>query len=188
MSVEQLDSDQMILLTPVNSFGPPDMASVEMPVPTGQLVVTSQVPIQAATNISVNITNPLINGTNQGASGHPTHHEWVWFQLERTGWLQFRAGQKTECRSIGLIVHQELRVLPLKDPMIELLRCVDRIWQCPGCGMGSSKVTQDGMVDGALVPLRMHPLQWWRCTLGVQGGWVPPRWMQSGETHQGGGR
>ena len=80
MSVEWMDSVQMILLTPVSSFGPPDMAGIEMPVPAGQPVVTSQVPTQVTTNISVNVTNPLINGTNQGASGHPTQHEWVWFK------------------------------------------------------------------------------------------------------------
>ena len=45
MSVEWMDSEQTILLTPVSSFGPPDTASVKMPVPTGQLVITIQVPI-----------------------------------------------------------------------------------------------------------------------------------------------
>ena len=58
------------------------MAGIEMPVSTGQLVVTSQVTTQVATNISANATNPLIIGTNQGAVGCPTHHDWVWFQLE----------------------------------------------------------------------------------------------------------
>ena len=84
-----------------------------MPVPTGQPVVISQVPTQAATNISANITNPLINGTNQGASGHPTHHEWVWFWLEGQAGCNWEPGQ-TECRLITLVVHQELGVLPLK--------------------------------------------------------------------------
>ena len=64
----------------MSSFGPPDMAGIE--IPTGQPVVISQVPTHAATNISVNVTNPVINGTNQDASGHTTCHEWVWFQLE----------------------------------------------------------------------------------------------------------
>ena len=72
MLVEQLDSDQMILLTPMSSFRPPDTASVVTPVPIGQLVITSQVPTQAATSIGANVTNPLINGTNLGASGQPT--------------------------------------------------------------------------------------------------------------------
>ena len=53
------------------------MASIEMPMPTSQPLVTSQVPHQAATNNSVNVTNPLINGTNQGAGGHPTGYEQV---------------------------------------------------------------------------------------------------------------
>ena len=75
MSVEWSDSDQMILLTPASSFGPPDMAGIEISVPTGQPVVTSQVPNQVATNISANATNPSIIGTNQVASGPPTHHE-----------------------------------------------------------------------------------------------------------------
>ena len=65
----------MILLTPKSSFGPLDMASVETPVPAGQLVLTSQVPTQAVTSISVNVTNPLIDDTNQGVSGDPTCHE-----------------------------------------------------------------------------------------------------------------
>ena len=87
MSVEQMDSDQMILLFPASSFGPLDMASIETPIPTEQSVVTIQVPTQVTTNISVNVTNPLINGTNLGASGHPTCHEFVWFQLEgQTSW------------------------------------------------------------------------------------------------------
>ena len=83
------------------------MTSIDMSVPTGQLVVTSQVPTQAATNISVNVTNPLINaatnisvnvtnplinGTNQSASGHPTYHELVWFWLEGQASLPFVAG------------------------------------------------------------------------------------------------
>ena len=79
MSVELSDSEQMMLLTPMGSFGPPDMAGVETHVPTRQPVVTSQVPIQVSTYISVNVTNPLVNGTNQGACGCPSHHKWVWF-------------------------------------------------------------------------------------------------------------
>ena len=70
MSVEQSDSDQMILL-PLWVLLDLDVASVDTPVPAGQPVVTSQVPTQAVTSISANITNPLINGTNQGASGCP---------------------------------------------------------------------------------------------------------------------
>ena len=113
MSVEQLDSDQMIPLTPISSFGHLDMAGIEIPVPTGKLVVTSQVPTQAATNISANVTNPLINGTNQGTGGCPTSHEWVWFQLEEQSGCNLGLAQ-TECRSVTLVVHQDLGVLPLK--------------------------------------------------------------------------
>ena len=67
----------MIPLNPVTSFGPLDMASVETTVPAGQLVVTSHIPTQAVTIIGANVTNPLINGTNLGASGQPTWHEWL---------------------------------------------------------------------------------------------------------------
>ena len=134
MSIEQSDSDQVVLLTPVSSVGPQDMAGTETYVPTGQLVVTSQVPIQVATDISANVTNPLINGTNQGANGHPTHHEWVWF------WLEGQAGYNLgpawpECRSIALVVHQELGVMPLRiqqlsyqDVLIEYDLEVDVEW------------------------------------------------------------
>ena len=72
----------MVLLTLVCSFGPLDMAGIETPVSTGQLGVNSQVPTQAATNISTNVTNPFVNSNNQDACGHPTHHKWVWFRLE----------------------------------------------------------------------------------------------------------
>ena len=73
MSLDHLDSDQIILLTPVSSAG------IETPVATGQLVVTTQVPTQAPTYINANVTNPFINGTNQDAGGCPTCHDWVWF-------------------------------------------------------------------------------------------------------------
>ena len=124
----------MIPLTPASSFGPLDMAGVEMPVPTGQPVVISQVPTQAATNISANATSPSINGTNQGASGHPSCHEWVWF------WLEGQAGcnlvpAQTECTSMTLVVHQELGMLPLKvqqlsyqDALIEFDSIMDVEW------------------------------------------------------------
>ena len=79
MPIEHSDSSQMIPLTPMSSFGPPGMGGFEMPVSAGQPVVTRQVPTQTATKLSVNVINPLINSTNQGAGCHPTHHEWVWF-------------------------------------------------------------------------------------------------------------
>ena len=65
----------------MSSFRPLDIASVAMPVPTGQLVITSQVPAQTATNISVTITNHLVEGTNQDVCGCPTCHEWVDFVM-----------------------------------------------------------------------------------------------------------
>ena len=134
MSVEHLDTDQMILLTPASSFGLPDMASIETPVPAGQPVVTIQVPIQASTNISVNVTYPLIDGTNQGARGCHTCHEWVLF------WWEGQAGCNlgpawTECRLITLVVHQDRGVLLLKiqwlsfwDELIEFDTAVDVEW------------------------------------------------------------
>ena len=79
MLVEQSDTEQTIPLTPMSCSGPLDTADVVIPVPTGQPVITNQVPTQTATNISANITNPLVNSTNQDACGHPTHHELVWF-------------------------------------------------------------------------------------------------------------
>ena len=108
-----MDSNQMILLTTVSSLGPLDMAGIEIPVSVGQPAVTSMVPTQAATNISANITNPLIHGTNQGAGGHPTHHEWVWSLLEGQAGCNLGLAW-IECKLIALVVHQELRVLPLK--------------------------------------------------------------------------
>ena len=121
--------------------------------PTGQPVITNQVPTQTATNISANITNPLVNSTNQDTCGHPTDHELVWF------WLEGKAGcdlglVQIECRSIELVVHQELGV---EDPTIELLGCVDRNWQCCGCGMGSKKLLRMEWWMGALCHLECIP-------------------------------
>ena len=79
MSVDWMDPDQTVPQTPMSSFVSLDMVSIETPMPTGQPVITSQVPTQATTKISTNVTNPLINSTNQDACGHPTHYEWVWF-------------------------------------------------------------------------------------------------------------
>ena len=79
MFVQGSDSDQTIPLTPVSSFRPLDMVGEVMPVPTAQPVVTNQVTTQTVTNISADVTNPLVNSTNQDACDHPTDHEWVWF-------------------------------------------------------------------------------------------------------------
>ena len=77
MSVEQLDSDHTLPLTPASSFGSLDMVAIDITVSTGQMVMTSQVPTQVMTNLSVNATNPFVmnTSTNQGASGCPTCHE-----------------------------------------------------------------------------------------------------------------
>ena len=72
-----MDSEQMILLIPMTSFGPLDMASIEMPRFTGQLIVISQAPTKVTTNITVHVTNILANVTNQSVSGCPIYHEWV---------------------------------------------------------------------------------------------------------------
>ena len=65
-------------------------------------------------NPNVNITNHSImnTSTNQGASVHPIHPEWVWFRLEGLSGCSLGPAQM-EFQSITLIVHQELRVRPL---------------------------------------------------------------------------
>ena len=57
------------------------MVDIDTTVSTGQLVVTSEVSNLLMTSPSVSTTNPFLmnTSTNQGASGHPTCHEWVWF-------------------------------------------------------------------------------------------------------------
>ena len=92
------------------------MVTIDTAVSTRQLVVTSQVPpTQEMINTSVNAANPfvMITSTNQGASGHPTHHEWVWFWLEDQSGGSLGPAQM-ECQSITLIVPQELGVMPLR--------------------------------------------------------------------------
>ena len=115
MLVRQSDSDQTLPLTPASSFGHPDMVALDMAVSIGQTLVTSQVSTQMKVNISTIVPNPLttFTSTNQGTGGHFTHHEWVW------SWLEGQAGGSldpahTECWSITLVVHQELRVMPLR--------------------------------------------------------------------------
>ena len=91
------------------------MVATDMAVSTGQLVVTSQVPTQVMANPSINATYLFVmnTSTNQGTSGCPTLHEWVWFQLEHhsngslgPAWV--------ECQSIALVMHQEVEVMPLR--------------------------------------------------------------------------
>ena len=124
---------------------------------------------------------PLLNGTSQGASGTP-HSPWVGVvPMRGAGWLQFVGWSHLWCtRSLGAAI---------EGPTIELLRSVNRIWQHHGYGMGNPKVTQDGTVDGGPMSLRMCPMQWWRCTLEIQGrGMGAPRWTHNGLTHQGWGQ
>ena len=79
MSINQLDSDHTLPLSPASSSGAPDTVAIDITVSTGQPVVTSQVPTQVMTNPSISATNPFVTNanTNHGTSGHPTHHEWV---------------------------------------------------------------------------------------------------------------
>ena len=82
--IEWSDSEQTPPLTPISSFGPLDTVTINTATSAGQPVVTNQVPNQVVTNPNVNATNHSIanSSTNQGASGHPICHEWVWFRLE----------------------------------------------------------------------------------------------------------
>ena len=98
MSVKQSYSDHTLSLTPACSFRCPDMVPIGMAVSTVQLMVASQVATHAMTNTRINAANPfpVITSTNQGASGHPTYHEWVWFQLEGQSSCSLGPAQ-TEC-------------------------------------------------------------------------------------------
>ena len=105
MSIKQSDSYHTLPLTPASSFRSPDTVAINTAVSTGQPVVTSQVRTQVMTNTSVNTTNPFttITNTNQGASGHPTCHEWKWFWLE--GHTDGSLGPAcAECQSVTLVV------------------------------------------------------------------------------------
>ena len=64
----------------------PDTVTIDMAMSAGQPVVTNHIHDQVATNPNVNAIKPTVanTSTNHGASGHPIHHEWVWFRLE--GW------------------------------------------------------------------------------------------------------
>ena len=97
MTIEWTDSDQTLPLTPVSSFGPPDMVTIDMDISAGQ-VVTNQVPTPVTTNPNVNTTNHSIvnTSTNQDAGGHPIHHEWLWFRLEGHSGCSLGPAQ-TEC-------------------------------------------------------------------------------------------
>ena len=81
MSIIRSDYDHTLPLTPASFFTPLDTVAIDTTIPTGQLVVTGQVPTHVMINTSVNATNPFlrITRTNQGVGGYPTHHEWAWF-------------------------------------------------------------------------------------------------------------
>ena len=100
---------------PCQFFVPPDMVAVDMTVSTGQLAVTSQVPTQVTTIPNVNTTYPSVTNisTNQGASGHPTCHEWVWIWLEGQSGCSSGLAWMEYC-PFTLIMHQELGVMPLR--------------------------------------------------------------------------
>ena len=115
MSIRQLDSNQTLPLTPASSFSPLDMVTLNIGVYTGQMVVTTQVPIQMMANTSTVAANPLttFTSTNQGTGGQLTHHEWVWFQLESQAGGSLVPAHM-QCQSIALVVHQKLGVMPLR--------------------------------------------------------------------------
>ena len=135
MSIEQSDSDHTVPLTPVSSFRPLDTVTIDTAMSTGHPVVKSQVPTQVTTNTSINATKPFITitSTNQGASGHPIHLEWVWFRLEGQSSCSLGPAQM-ECQPIALVIHQELAVMPLQiqqlnhDVLIEFDGEVDVEW------------------------------------------------------------
>ena len=99
------------------------------------------------TNPNVNDTNHSIvnTGTNQGASGHPIHYEWVWFRLEGHSGCSLGPAQ-TECQSITLIIYQELEVMPL---WIQQLNYPDVLIQF------------DSEVNVEWVALKLLRMEWW---------------------------
>ena len=170
---------------PASSFRPLDTAAIDMTVSTGQPVVTSEVPTQVMTNPSINATNPFVKtmntSTNQGASGCPTCHGWVWFWLEGQSGGSLGPAQ-TECQSIALVMHQELEVMPLRiqqlsyhDVLIEFDSEVDVEWV--------AQKQYSGWNGGwGPMPPRMCPLQQWRRASTVQGRGMggPQGWIWSG--------
>ena len=115
MSIKHPGSNQALPLTLISSFAPSDMVTINMATSTGQPVVTNQIPNPLTTNPNINATNHSIvnTSTNQGASCHPIHPEWVWFRMEGHSGCSLGPAQ-TECQSIMLIVHQEPGVMPLQ--------------------------------------------------------------------------
>ena len=109
-------------LTQVSSFGPPDTVTINMATSTGQPALTNHVSNQAMTNTNVITTNQSManTSTNQGASGCPIHHEWVWSRLEGHSGCSLGPAQ-IDCQSITLIVQQELGVMPLQIQQLNYL-------------------------------------------------------------------
>ena len=83
--------------------------------------------------------------TNQGASGCPVCHEWVWFRLEGCSGCGLGPTQM-ECQSITLIMHQELGVMPL---WIQWLNYHDVL------------IEFDSEVDVGWVAQKLLRMEWW---------------------------
>ena len=100
----------------MSSFGPLDMASVVMPLPTGNQLY----PIRSPPRQLLILVQMLLALWLMVLTKIPV------FQLE--GKAGCNLGQAwTECRLIMLVVHQELGVMQFEDSMIEQPVCVDRI-------------------------------------------------------------
>ena len=157
MSIEHTDSDQTLPLTPVSSFRPPDMVTINMATSAGQPVVTNQIPNPVMTSPNVNATNHSIvnTSTNWGASGYFIHHEWVWFRLEGHFGCSLGSAQ-IEFWSITLVVHQKLGVIPL---WIQQLNYWDVL------------IEFDGKVDVEWVAQKLLRMEWW---MEAMSPWVCP--------------
>ena len=170
MSIKWSDSDHTLPLTPASSFRSPETVTINVAVSTGQLVVNNQGHTQAMTNTSINATNPLvmITNTNQGDSGHPTHHELVWFQLEGWSGGSFDPAQM-ECQSVTLIMHQELEVMLLRIQWLSyhgvLIKFDSKVnMEC----VAQKLLRMEWWMGGPMLP-RIFPPWWWRRALIVQG-------------------
>ena len=158
-------------------FGPLDTATINMATSAGWPFETNNVPNQVVTNPNINATNQSVANTStyHGVSGHPIHHEWVWFSLE--GWSGCSLGPaQMECQSIALVIHQELGVMPLQ---IQQLNYHDVL------------IEFDSEFDVEWVIQKLLRMEWWmgaQCKLECvlcsdkeglwqfrEGEWVAPR-------------
>ena len=123
------------------------MVTNDTAVSKGQPGVTNQVPNLVTTNPNVNVTNHSIvnTSTNQGAGGHPIHHEWVWLSLEGCSGCSLGPAQM-ECWSTALIIHQELGVMPL---WIQWLNYHDVL------------IEVDSEADVEWVAQKLLSMEWW---------------------------